>query len=214
MTTIGMADCDRERLLSYHYHSHHSCLKFLPTLTVIIVIFTSYRGKFASANINDEVLQLLEGASSFAAACGERRDSELREHVVRDDDVDSILPKEQQQQWDACNLPRATELAEITLRTAGSFVGLPTSLEVDEFRNPNVNAKNSQISIMMKNGNTKSLRIPQQAFITYRRAQNLYHTLHIEGEKRTETVTAAAKILDLAHAMHDLCKRLSEEALY
>ena len=208
-----MIPSDREWPLHHHNHTRRRPLKVLHDLTLIFVISSLYRSELASASINDEVLQLLEGASSFAAACGGRRDSELREHVVRDDDVDSILPKEQQQQWDACNLPRATELAEETLRTAGSFVGLPTSLDVDESRSPNVNTKNSQISILMKNGNTKSLRIPQQAFVTYRKAQNLYHTLHIEGEKRTETVTAAAKILDLAHAMHDLCERLSEEAL-
>ena len=176
----------------------------------VLVLLALLRG--AAASVNDELARLLPAAEGFSAACGGRRDSELGEHLFRDGA--NFMPPSQRQQWDSCNHPDAVKLAADALRAAGAFAGLPASESsetADENPNPNPNSKIS-IPIMTKNGESKAVRVPQRAFQFYRQARELEQTLQASHGERMELVTAAARILELARSMQDLCNMLSEEA--
>ena len=128
-------------------------------------------------------------------------DAELDDHVVRDV-LDSVLPQEQQQVWDSCNRPESLALADSAVRVAGEFVGITVSEgKAGEDVNVNVNDPHRAVSIMTKNGDSKTIRAPQSAFVAYRRAQRLRSILGDGSGERMEIAAVAAEILEIAKSM-------------
>ena len=109
-------------LTSRAANSHVLSVSILVLISILFFLNLFLFADVVDAYVNEDVARFQKEAKEFAMLCNRRDDSELKEHVVPDNEP-TFLPVSMQQHFDDCNLPRAVLMSKDLILLCEALLG-------------------------------------------------------------------------------------------